>query len=96
MQKRNYDYQSQRLMSSLTHTEKLCEYAKKLETEAIQNSMLIKRLREQKEIDAIAQINRHIALLEYQLNQMKNIADRIYERMALKLLYTKESECSLH
>lgn len=96
MKKRNYLYESRKLMKSVVHTGILFDYADVIKEEAIENSKLIKRLRKYKEVDAIEQINRRIVVLQHRLNQMQDIADGIYEYMALKLLYTKESECSLH
>lgn len=96
LSKRDYEYNSKVKHNKISHLDVLYEKDSHLQQQTTKKIAMIKRLRENQQIDSASELNALLEGLERELNLRIEKAEIAYEKASLEILHRGVSQCTQH
>lgn len=96
LNQRDYEYNSKIKHNKISHLNTLYKKDFKLQTQTKEKIKMIKRLRENYQIDSASELNALLEGLERELNLKIENAEIAYEKASLDILYRGVNQCTQH
>lgn len=96
LNKRDYEYNSKIKNNKIAHLDTLYEKDSHLQKQTKEKIKMIKKLRENSQIDSVSELNALLEGLERELNLQTEMAEMAYEKASLDILHRGVNQCTQH